>query len=132
MEYIKKGRKWGHIIAMPIISSLIVPIVLMDIWAEFYQRTCFPLCGISLVKRSEYIKIDRHKLKYLSLLQKMYCVFCGYANGIVAYWREIGSRTEKYWCGIAHRKEGDFVEQEHQHDFVKYGDEKEFTRKYKD
>ena len=132
MEYLKRRwKRMGHVIVMPIISSLIIPILLMEVWAEYYQRICFPLCKIPYVKRSEYIKIDRHKLKYLGIIQKVYCIYCGYANGVFAYWREMGARTEKYWCGVSHRKEGDFVGQEHQRDFAEYGDEEDFVRKYK-
>jgi hypothetical protein len=30
------------------------------------------------------------------------CVYCGYANGVIAYARKIASRTEQYWCPIKH------------------------------
>ena len=30
------------------------------------------------------------------------CSYCDYANGVIAYVREIGSRTEQYWCPIKH------------------------------
>ncbi|MGE3512038.1 MAG: hypothetical protein AB7N65_24500, partial [Vicinamibacterales bacterium] len=32
------------------------------------------------------------------------CTFCSYANGVLAYVREIGARTELYWCPIRHRR----------------------------
>jgi len=32
------------------------------------------------------------------------CVYCGYANGLIAYVREIAARTEQYWCPIKHAR----------------------------
>jgi hypothetical protein len=30
------------------------------------------------------------------------CEYCTYANGLIAYVREVVSRTEQYWCPIKH------------------------------
>ena len=120
-----------HAIVMPIITTLIVPLVVLDIWFEIYHRICFPLCGIPIVKRSNYIKVDRHKLKYLNILEKIYCAYCGYANGLVAYWVKIAGETEKYWCGIKHKKSENFKEPEHHKNFAEYDDVEDFKRKYK-
>jgi hypothetical protein len=48
-------------------------------------------------------------------------VYCGYANGVFAYVREIAGRTEQYWCPIRHAKR---VRAPHPHyrEFVEYGD----------
>jgi hypothetical protein len=132
MYYLKNSNKSvKHIIIAPIIFSVIIPLVIMDLWIEIYHRICFPLYNIPCVKRSEYIKIDRHKLAYLTFLQKIYCVYCGYANGAVNYWVKIAGDTERYWCGIQHKKSKNFHAPEHHKDFAKYGDEKDFNRKYK-
>ena len=45
---------------------------------------------------------DRHRLGYLNAIEKVHCVYCGYANGLVAYAREIAARTEQYFCPIKH------------------------------
>ncbi len=131
MEYLRSKRGIKRLITFPIIGSLIIPLIVTDIWIELYHRICFPLYGIPYVKRNNYIKIDRHKLKYLNLLQKFYCVYCGYANGFVNYLVKIGAETERYWCGIQHQQGGNFIPQPHQKDFAKYNDEKDFIRKYK-
>ena len=51
----------------------------------------------------------------------MNCGYCGYANGVLAYVREIAGRTEQYWCPIRHAKR---VRAPHPHyrEFVDYGD----------
>ncbi|MBU1032352.1 MAG: hypothetical protein ABII13_05045 [Patescibacteria group bacterium] len=82
------------------------------------------------MKRSSFIKIDRHKLKYLNFFQKVYCVYCGYANGVLQYWVKIAGETERYWCGIQHESSKDFVPPEHHKNFAKYGDEEDFKKKY--
>jgi hypothetical protein len=46
--------------------------------------------------------LDRAHLSYLNAIEKLNCVYCGYANGLIAYVREVASRTEQYWCPIKH------------------------------
>lgn len=132
MDYIKnKERHFFNIISLPIIFSVFIPIIILDIWVEIYHRVCFILYGLKYVKRSDYIKIDRQKLDYLRWYQKLGCAYCGYANGLVGYWTEIGARTEQYWCGIMHKKSENFKAPKHHRNFVKYGDKDEFEDKYK-
>jgi hypothetical protein len=126
-----KKKILQHIISFFLLISLAPFIVSLDIFIEIYHRIDFRLCNIPLVKRREYIKIDRHKLRYLNWFDKLGCVYCGYANGCARYFTEIGSRTEKYWCAIKHKKTPNFKEQPHQKNFLKYGDAKSYERKYK-
>ena len=44
--------------------------------------------------------VDRRGLAYLNTIEKLNCAYCSYVNGVIAYAREIGSRTEQYWCPI--------------------------------
>lgn len=132
MQYLKnRNQSFWHIISGPIIWSLIIPLVITDLWVEIYHRICFPLYGLPCVKRRHYIQIDRHKLKYLNWVQKINCVYCGYANGAFNYWVKIAGVTERYWCGIRHKRNRDFIEPIHHQDFAKYNDEKDFIKKYK-
>lgn len=117
---------------MPFIWGMLVPLVVLDFFLEIYHRVAFPLYGIPIVKRSNYIRIDRQKLSYLSPIDKLSCMYCGYANGFAAYMVKIGGDTEKYWCGIKHKEGGGYVPQPHQKDFLPYDDEqafKDFTLK---
>ena len=41
-------------------------------------------------------------LSYLNAIERLNCVYCGYANGLIGFVREIASRTEQYWCPIKH------------------------------
>jgi|TARA_Y100000310_G_C20687301_1_gene819901 hypothetical protein len=107
---------------------LIIPMVPMDLLVELYHRVAFPLCKIKLVKRFNYIKIDRHKLSYLNCLEKIGCAYCGYANGLVNYWVKIAAESEKFWCAIKHEKCKDFMVPEHHKEFVDYGDDKGFKK----
>ena len=63
---------------------------------------CFPIYGIPKVRRADLILLDRRRLAYLNLIEKLNCHYCGYANGIFAYVTEIAARTEQYWCPIKH------------------------------
>ena len=65
--------------------------------------------------------IDRHRLAYLNAIEKANCVYCGYANGLLAYVREVTARTEQYWCPIRHARP---IRAPHRHyqRFFDYGD----------
>jgi hypothetical protein len=88
----------------PVIYAGIVPFLLLDLFVSVFQAVCFPIYGIAKVKRADYLVFDRHHLAYLNALEKLNCAYCSYANGLIAYTREIASRTEQYWCPIKHAR----------------------------
>lgn len=92
------------VLTAPFIYALILPLLMLDLFVSLYQAICFPVYGIPKVPRRAYIVIDRQNLAYLNGLQKLNCVYCGYANGLIGWVREIASRTEAYWCPIKHAR----------------------------
>jgi hypothetical protein len=99
-----RHSEFRNVISAPFIYPMIVPFVMIDIFISIYQSICFILYKIPLVKRSEYIIIDRHNLKYLNVIERLNCIYCGYVNGLISYIREIVSRTERYWCPVKHAR----------------------------
>ncbi len=98
------GSRPQDVLSAPVIYSLIVPLLLLDGFVSVYQAICFRVYGIPRVSRDRYIALDRHQLDYLNPVEKLNCVYCGYANGLLAYVREIASRTEQYWCPLKHAR----------------------------
>lgn len=90
------------IITIPVIWSMMIPAVITDIFVSIYQYVCFPIYKIPLVKRKEYVVMDRYNLFYLDRVEKINCWYCEYFNGVISYVREIAARTEQYWCPIKH------------------------------
>lgn len=113
------------VLTAPVIYALIVPFVLLDLFVTLYQRVCFPVYGIRRVRRSDFIRIDRHHLAYLNALQKLNCAYCSYCNGLIGYVQEIAGRTEAYWCPIKHAAR---IGAQHAYyaQFVDYGDGEAF------
>ena len=66
----------------------------------------------------DYVVLDRKKLSKLNLLQKISCAYCGYSNGLTAWFKAVSNRTEAYSCAIKHNsyKKG----QEHHVNFYEY------------
>jgi hypothetical protein len=93
-----------NVLTAPVIYSMIFPLVILDICFSGYQHVCFRAYGVPRVSRRDYLVNDRHKLAYLNTIEKVNCTYCGYANGVIAYAREIISRTEQYWCPIRHAR----------------------------
>lgn len=116
------------ILSAPLVYSLILPIALLDLWVSVFQGVCFRIFGIARVRRSKYIVVDRHHLAYLNAIEKLNCVYCGYANGVFGYVREIAGRTEQYWCPIRHAKRTVTPHSQYRH-FVDYGDAQGYRRR---
>jgi len=108
-------------LATPVIWSGIIPLVLLDAFLVAYQAVCFPAYGIPKVKRSDHVVLDRGDLPYLNAIEKANCAYCGYANGLASYFREIAARTEQYWCPIKHARRI-IAAHDYYPDFFEFGD----------
>lgn len=113
----------------PVIYSLIIPALIMDAFVQLYQAICFPVYGIAKVNRDDYIKHDRHQLKYLNTLKKVNCAYCAYFNGLIAYVREVAGRTEQYWCPIKHSV-APKDRHPHYESFIPYGESEALDSKW--
>lgn len=122
MPYTKHKSQMLDILSMPLIWSVLIPFVVLDVWIEVYHRIGFKMYGLPYVERSKYIRIDRHKLSYLNIWEKAGCVYCGYVNGLLHYMTVIAANTEKYWCAIQHKDTPGYVPPQHHKDFAAYGD----------
>jgi len=124
--YILRGN-WKVILLSPFIYICLLPIILLDIFISLYQFTCFGVYGIPKVKRKEFISFDRKYLSYLNIIEKFHCVYCSYFNGVIAYVREIGARTEQRWCPI---KNSTILKDHHSryHKFLDYADAERYQK----
>jgi hypothetical protein len=120
--------EWRHALSAPFIYALIVPFALLDLSVSIYQGVCFPLYRIPRVRRARYVVVDRQSLRYLNGIQRLNCVYCGYANGVVAYVREVAARTEQFWCPIKHARRVVGTHRRYAR-FLDYGDGEDFETK---
>ncbi|HOY86503.1 MAG: hypothetical protein V9G21_04500 [Methylotenera sp.] len=117
-----------NLITGPIIYSMIVPLLITDLFITFYQLTCFPIYGIKKVKRSDYIIFDRQQLNYLNFIEKFHCTYCAYGTGMIAYISEIVARTEQYFCPIKHARKILGTHSRYAH-FLEYGEADNYEAK---
>ena len=115
------GARPAMILSAPAIYALIIPFLLLDLFVMVYQTVCFPVYGIPRVRRSDYLAFDRGQLAFLNAIEKLNCAYCSYANGVLAYVREVASRTEEFWCPIKHARRVLGVHARYG-SFVDYGD----------
>lgn len=115
-------------VSAPAIWACLVPLMLMDAVTSFYRWICFPIYGIPRVQRSDYILIDRHRLSYLNPIEKLNCIYCGYANGLLAYVGEMAGRTEQFWCPIKHALRLKAVHSRYR-EFIDYGNAEEYRER---
>jgi hypothetical protein len=122
------GPPLTELAAAPLLYAMIVPLVILDLFATLYHHIVFPLLDIPLVPRQSYIKMDRHRLSYLTPLQRVACAYCGYANGLLQYATRMAGDTERYFCPIKHQPSSDRVLPPHHRRFIEYGDEAGWRR----
>jgi hypothetical protein len=115
------GARPAMILSAPAIYALVIPLALLDLFVAIYQLICFPVYGIPHVRRRDYLAFDRGQLAYLNAIEKLNCWYCSYANGILAYVREVAARTEEYWCPIKHARRVLGIHSRYG-SFVDYGD----------
>jgi hypothetical protein len=119
------------ILTVPFIWAGIFPAFLLDVVVSVYHSVCFRVYGIPMVRRSDYIVIDRQSLQYLNAIEKLNCVYCGYFNGLIAWVQEIAARTEQYWCPIKHARRVSSIHSRY-HKFVEYGDSDQYRRAFEE
>lgn len=114
-----------NLLAIPFIYGMTLPLLVLDLGISLYQAICFPLFGVAKVRRHDFMAHDRHHLDYLNAIEKLNCTYCSYANGLLAYSREIAARTEQYFCPIKHSRQvaGNHARYAR---FLEYGDPIEF------
>lgn len=105
----------------PIIYGMAIPLVLFDLCISIYQLLCFPIYRIAKVSRADYIVIDHQHLAYLNIIEKVHCMYCSYAVGLLGYASEITARTEQYFCPIKHARKVLGAHSRYK-DFLSYGD----------
>jgi hypothetical protein len=124
VQFLRESRFIGFLIS-PFVYILVVPFVALDLGVWLFQRICFFTWGIVPVRRADYVILDRRHLAYLNGIEKMNCLYCSYANGLIAYVREVASKTEQYWCPIKHAVRTKAAHARY-HRFLDYGDAEAF------
>ncbi len=117
-----------HLISSPLIYTMIIPAMVLDVMLFIYQQVIFRIYKFEFIKRSDYIVFDRQYLRYLNFIERLNCIYCSYFNGLMHYASEITSKTELYFCPIKHAKKTAY-EPSYYLDFLTYGDEKDFQEK---
>jgi hypothetical protein len=114
---------------MSFIYGMIFPLAFLDIFITVYHAVAFSLYRIPKVRRDDYIVFDRQFLDYLNVVQKIHCIYCSYANGLLAYAVEIAARTERYWCPIKAASKPFFTHNWYK-DFADYGNAEDWNKKF--
>lgn len=97
-----RNTRWLVILSSPLIYACVIPFLLLDASVAMYQLVCFPIYGIPKVRRKDYLVFDRGRLAYLNTIEKIGCIYCSYANGLLGVITEVAARTEQYFCPIKH------------------------------
>jgi hypothetical protein len=115
-------------LTMPVIYAMGAPLILFDLCVSVYQLVCFPVYRIARVKHADYMLFDHQKLEYLNIIEKIHCIYCSYAVGVMGYAQEITARTEQYFCPIKHAHKVLGAHRRYKN-YLDYGEADDFHRK---
>jgi hypothetical protein len=107
-----------RVVSAVVITSMIIPLLFVDAFCSFYHAVYFRLNEIPLIPRKKYIIIDRGRLLKLNWVQRWNCIYCDYANGLIAWTKAVINTTEIYNCAIKHGSAE--YNQEYQKDYFEY------------
>ena len=65
---------------------LCIPLLIlahMTIAVVLYQWYLRPLLGTARIRWADYVVVDRHRISELTWFDKLNCMFCSYANGLI-------------------------------------------------
>lgn len=113
--HIAKPNIFFDIIASFSAYACFLPLVFLDVFIWQFQNIYFRTAEIPLIKRKKYVILDRFRLGRLSIWQRINCLYCEYANGVVGYTKAVVNQMELYSCAIKH--DAHPLGQEHQKDF---------------
>jgi len=120
-----RGSPVLSIATAPFVYGLIVPLALIDLCVCLFQLVCFPVWGVARVPRREFFVMDHYDLPYLNAIEKLNCIYCAYANGLVSFIQEVAARTQTFWCPIKHARRIRKPHHRYRH-FLDYGDAEGF------
>jgi hypothetical protein len=127
VRYVLSARPLA-ILTAPLIYLCLIAFLLLDLFVSLYQAICFPVYGIPKAKRSDYLIFDRGALLYLNALERFNCIYCSYANGLIAYVMEIVGRTEQHWCPLKHARKV-AIQHSRYNRFLPYGNARAYREK---
>ena len=129
-RYLLEARPLA-ILTAPLIYLCLIAFLLLDFSVSLYQAICFPVYGIPKAKRADYLIFDRGALLYLNVLERFNCIYCSYANGLIAYVMEIVGRTEQHWCPLKHARKAAAQHSRYSR-FLPYGNATVYRKKIDD
>lgn len=91
------------LLAYTAIYSMIFVIVFIDISVWLYQEIYFRINRIPKLKRGKFVSFERGRLVGLTMLQKINCTYCQYANGVILWAKGVANQTEIYSCAIKYK-----------------------------
>ena len=115
------------VLASPLAFGMLLPIALLDASVFVYQHVCFPAFRIAKVPRHRYLVFDRGRLTYLGFLRRASAFCCSYADGVLAYAREVSARTEQYFSPIKHMRHPESPHSRYAY-FAAFGNAAEYRR----
>lgn len=69
----------------------------------FFNRVYFWIRKQKPIARDRYLQYDRHQVAHLTVIDKVFCEYCEWANGSLHWTLKITNELEKRYCPIKNK-----------------------------
>ncbi len=92
------------LVGYPLILSFSLFLLPLFLYMLFFNYVYFWLRKQKPIDRKKYVRYDRHMIASLSLVDKIWCEYCEWANGSLQWILAVLNEVEKRYCPIKNKE----------------------------
>ncbi|MBN1586105.1 MAG: hypothetical protein JW937_01600 [Candidatus Omnitrophica bacterium] len=93
----------GPRLGMLMILCFMIVLVPLYVFAWFFNKSYFWIRNQPFINPKPFFAFDRHKLVHLTLVDKLWCEYCEWANGTLHWSLAIANELERRYCPIQNK-----------------------------
>lgn len=87
----------------PLIILFAVFLLPLYLYMLFFNRAYFWVRNQNPIPSAPFYNYDRHKIAHLSVMDKIWCEYCEWANGTLQWTLEVTNEIERRYCPIKNK-----------------------------
>lgn len=88
------------VLGLLLILGFAIFLMPLFIYMLFFNRLYFWVRNQNSIPMRPYYKYDRHRIAHLSLVDKLWCEYCEWANGSLQWITDVVNEIERRYCPI--------------------------------
>jgi hypothetical protein len=94
---------YSFILGYPLVLGFSIFILPLYIYMLIFSRLYFWLRNQKQLDIKDYYKYDRHQIAHLTLVDRIWCEYCEWANGTMQWTMAFANEVERRYCPIKNK-----------------------------